>query len=125
VATVSLLMPASAGPNHKNHHGIAASLEYVEVYAHAKAYGDIFPATLKTVPAGMEDRFNECFPSDRCFVVRCGADSSTSGGVLVNAIGPIFVLCKGWVKEEKEHGFHSDVTKQRGDKDVSGCQSGF
>ncbi|KAK9766694.1 hypothetical protein K7432_004055 [Basidiobolus ranarum] len=52
--TISLVMSAYAAPSDRNQPELAASPEYVELYMNAKACGETFPDTSKTVPAGME-----------------------------------------------------------------------
>ncbi|KAK9674926.1 hypothetical protein K7432_016787, partial [Basidiobolus ranarum] len=68
-ATISLLMPTIAAPNGRNQPELTANPEYVELYKKAKACGDSFPATLQSVPTGMEERFKECVKILEEFIV--------------------------------------------------------
>ncbi|ORX79912.1 hypothetical protein K493DRAFT_390423 [Basidiobolus meristosporus CBS 931.73] len=133
ILLVSTLMLASsfAAPLDRNQPSITATPEHVELFKNVKACSEEFLSSLKTIPAGKEVRFAECVKMIQEFtqslvtpsnsVVKRALDATNGVDVFFDARDRFEKTAKSWENSNLVCG----VTKQKGGKDICGCNKGY
>ncbi|ORY03694.1 hypothetical protein K493DRAFT_297314 [Basidiobolus meristosporus CBS 931.73] len=128
---ISMIASSFAAPLDRDQPSITATPEYVELYKNVKACSEEFPSSLKAIPTGKEVRFAECVEMIQELTQSLGAPSNsvakraldaTNGvDVFFDALDRFEQTAKSWENSNLVCG----ITKQKGGKDICGCNKGY
>ncbi|ORX98350.1 hypothetical protein K493DRAFT_336196 [Basidiobolus meristosporus CBS 931.73] len=128
---ISMIASSFAAPLDRDQPSITATPEYAELYKNVKACSEEFLSSLKAIPAGKEVRFAECVKMIQEFTQSLGVPSNsvtkraldaTNGvDVFFDALDRFEQTAKSWENSNLVCG----ITKQKGGKDICGCNKGY